>query len=59
MINLNETQIKQIEALIAEMPGKFAIALLNVLNEAASSNSADSSDNTVMQPDKKIHKADN
>lgn len=54
MINLNETQIKQIEALIAEMPGKFAIALLNVLNEAANNNSADSTDDTVMQPGKKI-----
>lgn len=35
MINLNENQIKQIELLIAEMPGKFAIALLNILNEAS------------------------
>jgi hypothetical protein len=50
MITLNETQIKQIEALIAEMPGKFAIALLNVLNEAANSNSADANDDSV-QPD--------
>jgi hypothetical protein len=50
MIKLNETQIKQIEALIAEMPGKFAIALLNVLNEAANSNSADANDDSV-QPD--------
>lgn len=58
MINLNENQIKQIEALIAEMPGKFAIALLNVLNEAANNNSADANDDSV-QPDKKIHKASN
>jgi hypothetical protein len=33
--------------LIAEMPGKFAIALLNVLNEAANSNSADANDDSV------------
>lgn len=50
MIKLNETQIKQIEALIAEMPGKFAIALLNVLNEAANNNSADANADSV-QPD--------
>lgn len=58
MINLNENQIKQIEALIAEMPGKFAIALLNVLNEAANNNSADANDDSV-QPDKKIHEVNN
>ena len=51
MIKLNETQIKQIEALIAEMPGKFAIALLNVLNEAANSNSADANDSSVQSED--------
>lgn len=54
MITLNENQVKQIELLIAEMPGKYAIALLNLLNEAANNNSADSTDDTVMQPDKKI-----
>ena len=37
MITLNEEQVKQLEALIGEMPGKFAIALLNILNAAAKS----------------------
>ena len=35
MITLNEEQVKQIEMLIGEMPGKYAIALLNILNTAA------------------------
>lgn len=51
MLTLSEKQVKEIEVLIGEMPGKFAIALLNVLNEAANNNSADSGDDTVMQPD--------
>lgn len=38
MITLNEEQVKQIEGLISEMPGRFAIALLNILNKAASEN---------------------
>lgn len=58
MITLNENQVKQIELLIAEMPGKYAIALLNLLNEAANNNSADANDDSV-QPGKKIHKASN
>jgi len=35
MITLNEEQVKQLEALIGEMPGRYAIALLNILNAAA------------------------
>jgi hypothetical protein len=35
MISLNEEQVKQIEGLIGEMPGRYAIALLNILNKAA------------------------
>ena len=35
MITLNEEQVKQIEVLIGEMPGRYAIALLNILNAAA------------------------
>lgn len=50
MITLKENQVRQIEALIAEMPGKYAIALLNVLNEAANNNSSDANDDSV-QPD--------
>ncbi len=38
MISLNEEQVKQIEALIGEMPGRYAIALLNILNKAAQEN---------------------
>jgi hypothetical protein len=38
MINLSEQQVKEIEALIGEMPGRFAIALLNILNKAAQEN---------------------
>jgi len=38
MISLNEEQVKQIEALIGEMPGRYAIALLNILNAAAQQN---------------------
>jgi hypothetical protein len=40
MIQLNQEQVKQIEVLIGEMPGKFAISLLNILNEASSNNNA-------------------
>lgn len=58
MITLNQEQVKQIELLIAEMPGKYAIALLNVLNEAANNNSANANDSSV-QPDKKIHEVNN
>jgi hypothetical protein len=50
MLTLSEKQVKEIEVLIGEMPGKFAIALLNVLNEAANNNSADANDSSV-QPD--------
>jgi hypothetical protein len=35
MLNLSEKQVKEIEVLIGEMPGKFAIALLNILNQKA------------------------
>jgi hypothetical protein len=35
MITLNEEQVKQIEALLAEMPGKFCIPMLNILNAAS------------------------
>ena len=35
MLTLSEKQVKEIEVLIGEMPGKFAIALLNILNAAS------------------------
>ena len=44
MITLNESQVKQVEALLAEMPGKFCIPLLNILNEASTNNNSDSAD---------------
>lgn len=44
MITLNEEQVKQIEALLAEMPGKFCIPMLNILN--AASKSAESEEET-------------
>lgn len=34
MITLNQQQIQQIEGMINEMPGKFAIPLLSILNQA-------------------------
>lgn len=40
MITLNEEQVKKIEALLLEMPGKYCIPLLNILNEASSNNNA-------------------
>jgi hypothetical protein len=35
MLTLSEEQVKQVEALIGDMPGRYAIALLNILNAAA------------------------
>jgi hypothetical protein len=33
MITLSAEQIKQLEAIISEMPTKFGILILNILNE--------------------------
>ena len=35
MITLNETQLKELEAFIQEMPTKFGLPLLNFLNKIA------------------------
>lgn len=35
MITLNEEQVKQLEAIIGEMPTKYGISILNILNAAA------------------------
>jgi hypothetical protein len=35
MIKLNEEQVKQLEAILAEMPMKFGVPVLNILNAAA------------------------
>lgn len=34
MITLNEEQVKQLEAILAEMPMKFGVPVLNILNAA-------------------------
>jgi hypothetical protein len=52
MITLNEEQVKKIEALLAEMPGKFCIPLLNILNEASSNNAAAVADS--VQPGEEV-----
>jgi hypothetical protein len=52
MITLNEEQVKKIEALLAEMPGKFCIPLLNILNEASSNNTTAPDG---MQSDEEVH----
>jgi hypothetical protein len=48
MITLNEEQVKKIEVLLSEMPGRFCIPLLNILNEA-SANNADGANNDSVQ----------
>ena len=35
MITLNEEQVKQLEAILAEMPMKFGVPVLNILNAAS------------------------
>lgn len=53
MLTLSEKQVKEIEVLIGEMPGKFAIALLNILNQSngADNHSESTSTDTSVQPD--------
>ena len=51
MITLNEEQVKKIEALLLEMPGKYCIPLLNILNEASSNNTAPTN---IVQPDEEV-----
>jgi hypothetical protein len=40
MITLNETQVKELEAFIQEMPTKFGVPLLNFLSKIAQEQSA-------------------
>jgi hypothetical protein len=47
MITLNEEQVKQIEALLAEMPGKFCIPMLNILNAASQSAEEEEQNDTI------------
>ena len=35
MITLNEEQVKQLESILSEMPLKYGLPVLNILNEAA------------------------
>ena len=35
MLTLNEEQIKQLESILAELPMKFGVPILNILNEAS------------------------
>ena len=51
MITLNEEQVKKIEVLLSEMPGRFCIPLLNILNEASSNNNAAADS---VQPDEEV-----
>ena len=42
MITLSETQVKELEAFIQEMPTKFGLPLLNFLNKIAQEQNPDS-----------------
>jgi hypothetical protein len=42
MITLNETQVKELEAFIQEMPTKFGLPLLNFLSKIAQEQNSDS-----------------
>lgn len=42
MITLNETQVKELEAFIQEMPTKFGLPMLNFLNKIAQDQKSDS-----------------
>ena len=44
MITLNEEQVKQLEAILAEMPMKFGVPVLNILNAAAKAENTDAED---------------
>jgi hypothetical protein len=35
MLTLSEEQVKQLEAILSELPMKFGVPILNILNEAA------------------------
>ena len=35
MLTLNEEQVKQLESILAELPMKFGVPILNILNEAS------------------------
>jgi hypothetical protein len=35
MLTLSEEQVKQLESILAELPMKFGVPILNILNEAS------------------------
>ena len=35
MLTLNEEQVKQLEQILSELPMKFGVPILNILNEAS------------------------
>jgi hypothetical protein len=51
MITLNEEQVKKIEVLLSEMPGRFCIPLLNILNEASANNTDGANNDSVKSED--------
>jgi hypothetical protein len=44
MITLNETQVKELESFIQEMPTKFGLPLLNFLNKIAQDQKAEAAE---------------
>lgn len=48
MITLNETQVKELETFIQEMPTKFGLPLLNFLNKIAQEQNS-AKDNVVVE----------
>jgi hypothetical protein len=47
MITLNEEQVKQLEQILSELPMKFGVPILNILNEAAKPNKSEKQDDTI------------
>jgi hypothetical protein len=41
MLTLNEEQVKQLESILAELPMKFGVPILNILNAANEASTAD------------------
>ena len=37
MLTLSEEQVKQLDAILSELPMKFGVPILNILNEASKS----------------------
>ena len=50
MITLNETQVKELEAFIQEMPTKFGVPLINFLNNIINEQNPDTGEVKEMFP---------